>query len=175
MEKRGRTDRAARNQVHQSNRKEQLLFYGITAPQNRQNAYRATTAITPLSIGPETVDLPVAFIADNPFPSRNNHEINPLCRGIIGDALSPIIAHHSPRDNRNNCNNPSPPAAAPIPPSPLQKTPHCILSRILACHNSPTRYFPRPQTICQGSSGVEQGTHKPLVGSSTLPPGTTFI
>ena len=27
----------------------------------------------------------------------------------------------------------------------------------------------------QGSSVVEQGTHKPLVGSSTLPPGTTFI
>ena len=26
----------------------------------------------------------------------------------------------------------------------------------------------------QGSSGVEQGTHKPLVGSSTLPPGTLF-
>ena len=25
---------------------------------------------------------------------------------------------------------------------------------------------------CQGSSVVEQGTHKPLVGSSTLPPGT---
>src|SRR4029077_850723 len=27
----------------------------------------------------------------------------------------------------------------------------------------------------QGSSVVEQGTHKPLVGSSTLPPGTTFL
>ena len=27
---------------------------------------------------------------------------------------------------------------------------------------------------CQGSSVVEQGTHKPLVGSSTLPPGTNF-
>jgi hypothetical protein len=25
--------------------------------------------------------------------------------------------------------------------------------------------------FCQGSSVVEQGTHKPLVGSSTLPPG----
>jgi hypothetical protein len=28
--------------------------------------------------------------------------------------------------------------------------------------------------VCQGSSVVEQGTHKPLVGSSTLPPGTTL-
>src|SRR5580704_7872692 len=28
--------------------------------------------------------------------------------------------------------------------------------------------------MCQGSSVVEQGTHKPLVGSSTLPPGTIF-
>jgi hypothetical protein len=26
--------------------------------------------------------------------------------------------------------------------------------------------------FCQGSSEVEQGTHKPLVGSSILPPGT---
>jgi hypothetical protein len=25
--------------------------------------------------------------------------------------------------------------------------------------------------FCQGSSVVEQGTHKPLVGSSNLPPG----
>src|SRR4026209_548628 len=29
-------------------------------------------------------------------------------------------------------------------------------------------------SLRQGSSVVEQGTHKPLVGSSTLPPGTTF-
>ena len=29
--------------------------------------------------------------------------------------------------------------------------------------------------VCQGSSVVEQGTHKPLVGSSTLPPGTSFL
>ncbi len=28
---------------------------------------------------------------------------------------------------------------------------------------------------CQGSSVVEQGTHKPLVGSSTLPPGTILF
>src|SRR5437868_6693515 len=27
----------------------------------------------------------------------------------------------------------------------------------------------------QGSSVVEQGTHKPLVGSSTLPPGTALL
>jgi hypothetical protein len=27
----------------------------------------------------------------------------------------------------------------------------------------------------QGSSVVEQGTHKPLVGSSTLPPGTPLL
>ena len=27
----------------------------------------------------------------------------------------------------------------------------------------------------QGSSVVEQGTHKPLVGSSTLPPGTSIM
>ena len=27
----------------------------------------------------------------------------------------------------------------------------------------------------QGSSVVEQGTHKPLVGSSTLPPGTVAL
>ena len=26
---------------------------------------------------------------------------------------------------------------------------------------------------CQGSSAVEQGTHKPLVGSSILPSGTS--
>jgi hypothetical protein len=26
--------------------------------------------------------------------------------------------------------------------------------------------------LCQGSSAVEQGTHKPLVGSSILPPGS---
>ena len=30
----------------------------------------------------------------------------------------------------------------------------------------------RNRGVCQGSSVVEQGTHKPLVGSSTLPPGT---
>jgi hypothetical protein len=30
----------------------------------------------------------------------------------------------------------------------------------------------RNRGFCQGSSVVEQGTHKPLVGSSTLPPGT---
>jgi hypothetical protein len=30
----------------------------------------------------------------------------------------------------------------------------------------------RNRGLCQGSSVVEQGTHKPLVGSSTLPPGT---
>jgi hypothetical protein len=35
------------------------------------------------------------------------------------------------------------------------------------CH----RLFER----CQGSSVVEQGTHKPLVGSSTLPPGTILF
>ena len=29
--------------------------------------------------------------------------------------------------------------------------------------------------FCQGSSEVEQGTHKPLVGSSILPPGTNKI
>ena len=28
--------------------------------------------------------------------------------------------------------------------------------------------------FCQGSSAVEQGTHKPLVGSSILPPGTSL-
>ena len=28
--------------------------------------------------------------------------------------------------------------------------------------------------IRQGSSVVEQGTHKPLVGSSTLPPGIPY-
>ncbi len=33
---------------------------------------------------------------------------------------------------------------------------------------------PRFFGLRQGSSGVEQGTHKPLVGSSTLPPGTFF-
>ena len=31
----------------------------------------------------------------------------------------------------------------------------------------------KPRKGCQGSSAVEQGTHKPLVGSSILPPGTT--
>ena len=30
----------------------------------------------------------------------------------------------------------------------------------------------QPRKGCQGSSAVEQGTHKPLVGSSILPPGT---
>ena len=34
---------------------------------------------------------------------------------------------------------------------------------------SPTAGFYR-----QSSSGVEQGTHKPLVGSSTLPSATTY-
>ena len=29
--------------------------------------------------------------------------------------------------------------------------------------------------FCQGSSVVEQGTHKPLVGSSNLPPGTPLL
>src|SRR5438874_12914115 len=31
------------------------------------------------------------------------------------------------------------------------------------------------KTSRQGSSVVEQGTHKPLVGSSTLPPGTLSL
>jgi hypothetical protein len=31
------------------------------------------------------------------------------------------------------------------------------------------------QNKCQGSSVVEQGTHKPLVGSSNLPPGTALL
>ena len=34
------------------------------------------------------------------------------------------------------------------------------------------RRYLLPRLACQGSSVVEQGTHKPLVGSSTLPPGT---
>ena len=29
--------------------------------------------------------------------------------------------------------------------------------------------------MCQGSSVVEQGTHKPLVASSTLAPGTNYL
>ncbi len=37
---------------------------------------------------------PVASIADNPFPSRNDFKIKRLRCGIIGDARSPIIAHH---------------------------------------------------------------------------------
>jgi hypothetical protein len=42
------------------------------------------------------------------------------------------------------------------------------LATIPICLNVHLFGFPR----CQGSSVVEQGTHKPLVGSSTLPPGT---
>jgi hypothetical protein len=43
--------------------------------------------------------------------------------------------------------------------------------------DSPTRAidFCRRENTRQGSSVVEQGTHKPLVGSSTLPPGTNFL
>ena len=36
------------------------------------------------------------------------------------------------------------------------------------------RDSPNLSALRQGSSVVEQGTHKPLVGSSTLPPGTKF-
>jgi predicted GIY-YIG superfamily endonuclease len=34
--------------------------------------------------------------------------------------------------------------------------------------------YDRDKNWCQGSSAVEQGTHKPLVGSSILPPGSFF-
>ena len=41
-------------------------------------------------------------------------------------------------------------------------------TQLCTCHGMSARYFPRPSKR-QGSSVVEQGTHKPLVGSSTLP------
>jgi hypothetical protein len=43
--------------------------------------------------------------------------------------------------------------------------------------DSPTRAidFCRRENTRQGSSVVEQGTHKPLVGSSNLPPGSPYI
>src|SRR5258708_12945614 len=47
-------------------------------------------------------------------------------------------------------------------------TPRIDLETVLICFNIHLFDFPRRQ----GSSVVEQGTHKPLVGSSTLPPGT---
>jgi hypothetical protein len=46
--------------------------------------------------------------------------------------------------------------------------PRIDLATVPICFNFDLFAFPR----CQGSSVVEQGTHKPLVGSSTLPPGT---
>jgi hypothetical protein len=46
--------------------------------------------------------------------------------------------------------------------------PRISLATVPICFNFHLFAFPR----CQGSSVVEQGTHKPLVGSSTLPPGT---
>ncbi len=40
---------------------------------------------------------------------------------------------------------------------------------------SPARIYQSGRFSCQGSSAVEQGTHKPLVGSSILPSGTTLL
>ena len=57
----------------------------------------------------------------------------------------------------------------------------------LLCENSILKFDKRPDvaTLCpsrfernrswQGSSAVEQGTHKPLVGSSILPLATIFL
>ncbi len=92
-----------------SHRKEQILSYNVSAPQNPQNprnAYSATTATTPLPIGPTAPEHFLALIADNPFPSPNYLKISPLRFGIIGDARSPIIVHHIRANLRNNCNNP---------------------------------------------------------------------
>ncbi len=109
MENGGRTDRAARNQVHKSPRKEQILSYVGFCPQKQRKAYRATTATTPLQIGPNAPESHVALIADNPFLSRNNLKIKRLRFGIIGDARSPIIADPIRYTLRNNCNNLNPP------------------------------------------------------------------
>jgi hypothetical protein len=49
--------------------------------------------------------------------------------------------------------------------------PRIDLATVPICFSIHLFGFPR----CQGSSVVEQGTHKPLVGSSTLPPGTPEI
>ncbi len=106
MENGGGTVRAVRNQVYQSHRKEHILSYTVPAPQNPRNAHSATTATTPLQIGPTAPESHVASIADNPSPSRNDFKIKRLRCGIIGDARSPIIAHPIHGNPRNNCNNP---------------------------------------------------------------------
>ncbi len=106
METGGGTDRTARNQVHSSHRKEHILSCKVPTPQKARNAHSATTATTPLQNGPKASRPPVASIADNPNPSRNDFKIKRLRSGIIGDARSPIIAHHILRGMRKNCKNP---------------------------------------------------------------------
>ena len=51
---------------------------------------------------------------------------------------------------------------------------HAALRGLCQPRKGSGRYDGRFQ-LCQGSSVVEQGTHKPLVGSSTLPPGTILF
>ena len=48
------------------------------------------------------------------------------------------------------------------------------MGRFRACNKGEGCRIVRARNFRQGSSEVEQGTHKPLVGSSILPPGTHF-
>ncbi len=106
MENGGRTGGTARYEARSSNRKEQLLSYSLSAPQNPRNAHSAITATTPLRIAPIASEPHVALIADNPSSSRNNIKMNHLRFRIIGDARSPIITQHVRANPRNNYNNP---------------------------------------------------------------------